>query len=103
MRDHLIGWEVVCRPKEMGGLELGKTSLRNSALLGKWFWRFLKESCGLWHQVIASIYGTHPNGWDDNIMVRWSHRCPWKIIAQGFQEFAPHICYVMGNGEIIQF
>ncbi|RVW29709.1 putative ribonuclease H protein [Vitis vinifera] len=34
-RDHLIRWEVVSRPREMGGLGFGKTSMRNSALLGK--------------------------------------------------------------------
>ncbi|RVW37832.1 hypothetical protein CK203_087876 [Vitis vinifera] len=38
--------------------------MRNSALLGKWLWRFPRERSGLWHKVIASIYGTHPNGWD---------------------------------------
>ncbi|RVW97209.1 Protein-tyrosine sulfotransferase [Vitis vinifera] len=37
-RDHLIRWEVVSRPREMGGLGFGKTSMRNSALLGKWLW-----------------------------------------------------------------
>ncbi|RVW93485.1 Retrovirus-related Pol polyprotein from transposon RE1 [Vitis vinifera] len=41
----------------------------------------------LWHQVILSIYGTHSNGWDVNTTVRWSHRCPWKTIAQVFQDF----------------
>ena len=34
-KDHLIKWDVVCRPKEFGGLWIGKTSLRNRALLGK--------------------------------------------------------------------
>ncbi|RVW41858.1 putative ribonuclease H protein [Vitis vinifera] len=83
-RDHLIRWEVVSRPREMGGLGFGKTSMRNSALLGKWLWRFPRERSGLWHKVIASIYGTHPNGWDANMVVRWSHRCPWKAIAQSY-------------------
>ena len=103
-RSHLINWKVVCRPKEMVGLGLGKTSLRNSALLEKWLWRFTKESCGHWHQVIASIYGTHPNGWDANIMIRWPHKCPWKAITQVFQDFDPHTRYfVGGNREKIRF
>ncbi|RVW53008.1 putative ribonuclease H protein [Vitis vinifera] len=85
-KDHLIKWEVVSRPKELGGFGFGKTSMRNIALLGKWLWRFPRERSGLWHKVIASIYGTHPNGWDANMVVKWSHRCPWKAIAQVFQE-----------------
>ncbi|RVW78875.1 LINE-1 retrotransposable element ORF2 protein [Vitis vinifera] len=102
-RDHLIRWEVVSRPREMGGLGFGKTSMRNSALLGKWLWTFPRERSGLWHKVIASIYGTHPNGWDANMVVRWSHRCPWKAIAQVFQEFSPFVRLVVGNGERIRF
>ena len=57
----------------MGGLGFGKTSMRNIALLGKWLWRFPRERSGLWHKVIASIYGTHPNGWDANTVVRDGH------------------------------
>ncbi|RVW31049.1 hypothetical protein CK203_093528 [Vitis vinifera] len=58
---------------------------------------------GLWHKVIASIYGTHPNGWDAKMVVRWSHRCPWKAIAQVFQDFSPFVRLVVGNGERIRF
>ncbi|RVX07693.1 hypothetical protein CK203_021947 [Vitis vinifera] len=47
--------------------------MRNIALLGKWLWRFPRERNGLWHKVIASIYGTHPNGWDANTVVRDGH------------------------------
>lgn len=100
-KDHLITWDVVCSRKEFGGLEIGKTSLRDCALLKKWLWRFPKESRGLWHQVISSIYGTHPNGWDTNNSIRWSHRYPWKAITQVFQDFSPHTYFVVGNGERI--
>ena len=86
-KDHLLSWEVVCRSKEQGGVGFGKISLRNRALLGKWLWRFLREINGLWHKVTTSIYGIHPNGWDANMVVRWSQRCPWKAIAQGFHLF----------------
>ncbi|RVW89561.1 putative ribonuclease H protein [Vitis vinifera] len=102
-KDHLVRWEVVSRPKELGGLGFGKISLRNIALLGKWLWRFPRERSGLWHKVIVSIYGTHPNGWDANMVVRWSHRCPWKAIAQVFQEFSPFVRLVVGNGKRIRF
>ncbi|RVW87763.1 hypothetical protein CK203_043985 [Vitis vinifera] len=78
-------------------------SLRNRALLGKWLWRYPRESTALWHQVILSIYGTHSNGWDANTLVRWSHRCPWKAIAQVFQDFSKYTRLVVGNGERIRF
>ena len=69
-KDHLVRWEAVCKPRVKGGLGIGKIPLRNRALLGKWLWRFPRESTSLWHQVILSIYGTHSNGWDANTVVR---------------------------------
>ncbi|RVW28239.1 hypothetical protein CK203_083670 [Vitis vinifera] len=78
-KDHLIRWEVVSRPKR---------------------WERKERS---WHKVIASIYGTHPNGWDANMVVRWSHRCPWKAIAQVFQEFSPFVRLVVAMGREFGF
>ncbi|RVW96018.1 putative ribonuclease H protein [Vitis vinifera] len=86
-KDHLVRWDVVCKPKEIGGLGFGNISLRNLALLGKWLWRYPREGSALWHQVILSIYGSHSNGWDANTIVRWSHRCPWKAILKSFKSF----------------
>ena len=83
-KDHLVSWDVVCKPKAKGGLGFGKISLRNLTLLGKWLWRYPRKGSALWHQVILSIYGSHSNGWDDNTLVRWSHCGPWKAIAQVF-------------------
>ncbi|RVW97046.1 hypothetical protein CK203_032332 [Vitis vinifera] len=56
-KDHLVRWEVVSRPKELGGLGFGKISLRNIALLGKWLWRFPRERSGLWYKVIGVYMG----------------------------------------------
>ena len=102
-RDYLVSWDVMCKLRVKGGLRFGKISLRNLALLGKWLWRYPRESTTLWHQVILSIYGTHSNGWDANTLVRWSHCCPWKAIAQVFQDFSKYTRFVVGDGERIRF
>ena len=46
-RDHLVNWDVVCKPKSRGGLGFGKISIRNVALLGKWLWRYPREGSAL--------------------------------------------------------
>ncbi|RVW59655.1 putative ribonuclease H protein [Vitis vinifera] len=102
-RHHLVSWDAVCKPRVKRGLGIGNIPLRNRALLGKWLWRYPRESTALWHQVILSIYETHSNGWDANTLVRWSHRCPWKAIAQVFQDFSKYTRFVVGDGERIRF
>ncbi|RVX02045.1 hypothetical protein CK203_025447 [Vitis vinifera] len=89
----------MCNPKAKGGLGFGKISLRNLTLLGKWLWKYPREGSALWHQVILSIYGSHSNGWDANTLVKWSHRCPWKAIAQVFQEFSMFTQFVIEDLE----
>ena len=36
---HLVKWEEVCKPKDMGGLGIHNLALMNKALLCKWWWR----------------------------------------------------------------
>ena len=52
--------------------------------------------------VSNELYGSHSNGWDANIVVRWSHRCPWKGIAQVFQDFSKFTRFMVGDGERIR-
>ncbi|RVW92050.1 hypothetical protein CK203_037097 [Vitis vinifera] len=69
---------------------------------GKWLWRYPREGSALWHQVILSIYGSHSNDWDVNNIIRCSHRCPWKAIAQIFQEFSEFTRFVVEDGDRIR-
>ena len=39
----LAKWEVVCRPKDQGGLGINDLQVKNTALLGKWLFKLLTE------------------------------------------------------------
>lgn len=67
---HLVSWDIISKPKEDGGLGIGNLTIRNKALLGKWWWRFPKEKELLWGRVIAIKYGMQENGWDPGLALR---------------------------------
>lgn len=85
--NNLVAWEVVTRPKEMGGLGMEGLLLRNKALLGKWCWRFSNERDSLWSRVICSKYELQENGWDAGLVVRMTLRSSWKYISQVCPDF----------------
>lgn len=59
-RVHLVKWDVVVKPMELGGLRIGSLRLCKEALLAKGLWWFLMEFDTLWHKVIVSRHGLHP-------------------------------------------
>jgi hypothetical protein len=52
---HLFDWNLVCSPKNMGGLSVLDLQKMNEALLAKWFWR-LENSSGLWQTIVHRKY-----------------------------------------------
>lgn len=58
---HLLSWDLVCLPKEMGGLGLKRIGEFNVALLTKWLWRLQEES--LWVRVVKEKYGLTRGGY----------------------------------------
>uniref|UniRef100_A0A2N9GVG0 RNase H type-1 domain-containing protein n=1 Tax=Fagus sylvatica TaxID=28930 RepID=A0A2N9GVG0_FAGSY len=45
---HMVSWDKVCRPKDLGGLGLYSAKARNLALLAKLNWRVMKDLDSLW-------------------------------------------------------
>lgn len=55
-RPHSISRNVVCRPKDQGGLGLKKAKEMNDAFLMKLNWRILSEPDALWVKVLLTKY-----------------------------------------------
>ncbi|XP_058185686.1 uncharacterized protein LOC131302911 [Rhododendron vialii] len=63
---HLIKWEVICKKKENGYLEVKNLMVQNLSLLAKWWWRFNKDSNSLWVKAVDSAL------WGDIGVDRWN-------------------------------
>jgi hypothetical protein len=52
-----INWDIVCLPKEKGGLGVRDVRCVNISLLTKWRWRLLSNDQAVWKDVVKSKYG----------------------------------------------
>ena len=57
---HMVSWDKVCRPKDLGGLGLYSAKARNLALLAKLNWRVMEELDSSWAKTLIAKYC--PNG-----------------------------------------
>ena len=48
-------WNVVCRPKDFGGLGIHDLEVKNRVLLGKWLFKLLTED-GVWQTLLRRKY-----------------------------------------------
>ena len=51
----LAKWNVLCRPKDQGGLGIQDLEAKNTALLSKWLFKLLTED-GVWQQLLRNKY-----------------------------------------------
>ena len=51
----LTKWNIICRPKDQGGLGVEVLELKNKCLLSKWLFKLLNEE-GVWQELIQNKY-----------------------------------------------
>ncbi|OAY83559.1 putative ribonuclease H protein, partial [Ananas comosus] len=52
----LVAWDIVARPKALGGLGIANIYYKNLSLLCKWLWRFVSQPDSPWAVLIKSTY-----------------------------------------------
>jgi hypothetical protein len=55
MKYRLSKWNILCRPKDQGGLGIEVLELKNKCLLSKWLFILLSEE-GMWQQLVHNKY-----------------------------------------------
>jgi len=51
----LVKWEVMCQPKDQGGLGIQNLEIQNKCLLSKWLFKLLNED-GMWQELLRNKY-----------------------------------------------
>lgn len=54
---HILNRDVLCHPKECGGVDLHRLEVMNKALLTKLIWHLLHEEDAIWSRLVRSKYG----------------------------------------------
>jgi hypothetical protein len=51
----LTRWNIICQPKEQGGLGIQNIDVQNRCLLSKWLFRLINEE-GIWQNLLKKKY-----------------------------------------------
>jgi hypothetical protein len=51
----LTKWNIICRPKDQGGLGVEDLELKNKSLLAKWLDKLINEE-GMWQELLHNKY-----------------------------------------------
>jgi hypothetical protein len=51
----LTRWNIICRPKDQGGLGIEVLELKNKSLLSKWLFKLFNEE-GVWQELLQNKY-----------------------------------------------
>ena len=99
-KPHLVNWDIVCRPKDQGGLGILDLRCMNLCLLAKWWWS-LENKEGLWQKIVRFKY---IRGRPLSLLQRKqgdSHF--WKSILEVKDVFYKNCKRIIGDGKSTSF
>jgi hypothetical protein len=97
---HLTKWNVLCTPKDQGGMCILNLKYQNDCLLSKWLFRLLNSE-GTWQTIIWRKYLTNKTLTQVEYVSRNSHFWPSLMNIKGtFLNFGS---FVIGDGSQLRF
>ncbi|XP_004306074.1 PREDICTED: putative ribonuclease H protein At1g65750-like [Fragaria vesca subsp. vesca] len=100
---HLVNWDVVCQPKQLGDIGIKKTEDMNQAMLAKISWRMFQCDKGLWASMFAEKYLKNCCLFDDNYEVAVDCSSTWRGIIFGAKLLRSNLKWRLGDGKSIKF
>lgn len=92
-----VSWEVMIRPRFMGGLGFRDLELFNLALVAREAWRVLQGPSSLSVGILKSVYFPHTNILEASL---GSHPSQiWRSILEGRDVLAQGLIHRIGDGE----
>lgn len=96
----LTQWNIICRPKDQGGLGIEVIELKNKCLLSKWLHKLLTEE-GVWQELLHNNYLT--NKTLAQVKAKLTYSPLWKGLMGGKDEFFARGTFKIGDGKGIMF
>jgi hypothetical protein len=95
----LSRWNILCRPKDQGGLGIEVLELKNKCLLSKWLFKLLSEE-GMWQQLLYNKY--LKNKTLSQVEAKPSDS-QLKGLMHVKKEFFNRVFFKVGNGMTVRF
>lgn len=88
--------------KKKGRLGIKNLSVINTALLGKWGWRFAISENSIWKEIISLKYKMEDPGWFTKIPTGSHGVGLWKAICKEAYHLRKNYSLALGNGRMIK-
>lgn len=99
---HLVNWDIVCLPKNLGGLGIKKASDMNQAMLAKVGWRLFLNDPGLWASMYKEKYLKHAHYVDQSYQQHKYCSSTWRSIIHGANLLTKCLIWRVGDGRKIK-
>ena len=96
----LTKWNLICRPKDQGGLGVEVLELKNKCLLSKWLFKLLNEE-GVWQELLQNKYLQSKTL--AQVEAQPTDSPFWKGLMRVKDDFFSRGSFVVGNGETTRF
>jgi hypothetical protein len=96
----LTKWNIICRPKDQGGLGIEVLDIKNKCLLSKWLFKLLNED-GVWQELLHNKYLSQKTL--SEVQARPTDSPFWKGLLQIKDDFFARGHFVLGDGLSIRF
>jgi hypothetical protein len=91
----LTKWDIVCRPKDQGGLGVEDLELKNKSLLSKWLFKLMNEE-GVWQELLFNKYIKDKTL--SQVIAKPTDSPFWKGLMSVKDNFFERGSMVVGNG-----